>query len=146
MKTPLEDPIGDTRHFELLSVSLHAEGHHDPLVALPLPGSPFALKEGAEIRVTLTFRLGKPVEGLKFVDVRERQGVVVATNEVMLGCYRPGGPYEVVLPPERLPSGHLARDTYQVKGTFVDADGHVLGYGNHCFRITKEWPEQACGV
>jgi hypothetical protein len=138
MRIPLEDPVGDISQFELLSVTLYAEGHDDPLVP-PLPGSPVVLKEGAEIRIKLIFRIGRPVEGLKFVAGRERQGSVVGITEVTLGCYRPGGPYEVVLPPERLPSGHLARDTYQLRGTFVDADRHVLGEESHSFRIAKEW-------
>ncbi|WP_345043885.1 hypothetical protein [Streptomyces sannanensis] len=148
MKTSHEVPAGDTPQFELLSVSLHAEGHVEMAVRLPVPGeaesapqtAPFVLKEGAEIRVTLIFRIGKrPVEGLKFVEERKRHGSGIATSEVLLGSYRPGGPYEVVLPAEHLPTGHLARDTYQVTGTFVDTDGHVLGRETHSFEIAKAW-------
>ncbi len=148
MRTPLEEPIGRIQQFELLGVSLQAEGREEIDVPLPVSGgesvampraAPFALKEGAEIRITLAFRLGTAVEGLKFMDMRQRQGAVVSTSEVLLGGYRPGGPYEVVLPPERLPIGHLARDTYEVTGTFVDSDGHVLGHERHTFVITKDW-------
>ncbi|MEV6651876.1 hypothetical protein [Streptomyces sp. NPDC051219] len=143
----MEEPIGSVQEFELLSVTLQAEGHEDIDVPLPVPGetsivprtAPFTLKEGAEVRVMLAFRLGKPVEGLTFTDVRHRQGSVIGCSEVLLGGYRPGGPYEVVLPPERLPIGHLARDTYEVTGTFVDSDGHILGHENHAFVIMKDW-------
>lgn len=145
-----EQPTGDTRQFELLSVTLHSEGCDDRVddhvVALPAPGEseavpkspPFTLKEGSDIRITLVFRTGRDIEGLKFVDVRKRQGAVVSRNEVMLGSYRPGGPYELALPLERLPIGHLARDTYEVTGMFVDADDNVLGYETHSFEITKD--------
>ncbi|MCP3820668.1 rho GDP-dissociation inhibitor [Streptomyces sp. A3M-1-3] len=147
MRTPLEEPIGSVQEFELLSVTLQAEGRQDIDVALPVPGetelvtraAPFTLKEGAEVRITLGFRLGKAVEGLKFTDVRRRQGAVIGMSEVLLGGYRPGGPYEVVLPPERLPIGHLARDMYEVTGTFVDGEGNVLGHESHAFVITKDW-------
>ncbi|MFI2351653.1 hypothetical protein ACH492_32485 [Streptomyces sp. NPDC019443] len=147
MRAPLEEPIRGFSQLELLSVTLQAEGREGLDVPLPAPGkaettlleSPFALKEGAEIRITLGFRLRQAVEGLKFTVVRKRQGAVIGTTEVMLGSYRPGGPYELVLPPERLPTGRLARDTYQVTGTFTDADGNELGHEAHCFEITKEW-------
>ncbi|WP_328666006.1 rho GDP-dissociation inhibitor [Streptomyces sp. NBC_00322] len=146
MNTPLEHPTGDTREFELLHVTLQAEGHDDLVVALPTSDeseaspqpAPFSLREGAEIRITLVFRVGRAVERLKFVDERKRQGAVVGKTEVMLGSFRPGGPYELVLPLERLPIGHLARDTYEVTGTFVDADDNVLGYETHRFEITKD--------
>lgn len=146
METPLEHPTGDTRQFELLGVTLHAEGHEDHVVALPGPGEseavpkspPFTLKEGSDIRITLVFRTGRDIEGLKFVDVRKRHGAVVGMSEVMLGSYRPGGPYELALPLERLPIGHLARDTYEVTGTFVDAHDNVLGRETHSFEITKD--------
>lgn len=147
MRTPLEEPIGSVQQFELLSVTLQAEGREGIDVPLSLSGepelvprtAPFALKEGAEVRITLAFRLGKSVEGLKFTDVRQRHGAVISRSEVLLGGYRAGGPYEVVLPPERLPNGHLARDMYEVTGTFVDSDGNVLGHESHAFMITKDW-------
>ncbi|WP_274555515.1 hypothetical protein [Streptomyces spiramyceticus] len=139
MKTSFADPDHGTLAFELLGMTLQVEGNGEQVVPLPSPGIPVELKEGAEIRIGLTFRLGRAVEGLKFVDVRKRHGVVVSMSETMLGCYRPGGPYDVIVPPERLPTGHLARDTYEVTGTFIDADGNILGDETHSFRITKEW-------
>ncbi|MFC4611424.1 hypothetical protein ACFO9E_27060 [Streptomyces maoxianensis] len=147
MRAPLEEPIRGFGQLELVSVTLQAEGREGLDVSLPEPGksqstlleAPFALKEGAEVRITLAFRLAQAVERLKFTVVRKRHGAMIGTTEVMLGSYRPGGPYEVVLPPERLPTGRLARDTYQVTGTFTNSDGEELGHEAHCFEITKEW-------
>lgn len=146
MTTPREHPTGDIRPFELLSVTLQAEGYDEMAVALPAPDEsgavsqppPFPIREGTDIRITLVFRIGRAVEGLKYVDLRKRQGSEVSRTEVLLGSYRPGGPYELTLPPERLPIGHLARDTYEVTGTFVDADDNVLGHETHSFEITKD--------
>ncbi|MGW7369971.1 hypothetical protein ACWGI8_42760 [Streptomyces sp. NPDC054841] len=139
--------------FELLGVTIQVEGHADMPVpvpsaehpdAVPPPPTPLVLREGAEFRVRLEFGVGSghDLEGLRFIDERTRQGVTVGHQEILLGDYRSGGPYEIVLPPERLPIGHMARDTYQVTGTFVDVTGRILGRETHSFEITKDWPHR----
>lgn len=139
-----------SRDFELLAVAILVEGHPDMPVRLPAPedprseppSEPLVLREGAEFRLRLEFGVGSrhDIEGLRYIDERTRQGVTVGHQEILLGDYRAGGPYEIVLPPERLPIGHMARDTYEVTGTFVDVHGHVLGRETHSFEIAKDWP------
>ncbi|AWK12243.1 hypothetical protein SSP531S_37860 [Streptomyces spongiicola] len=139
-----------TSDFELLSVTIQVEGRPDMHVRLAPPEDggagppppPLVLREGSEFRVRLEFAVGsgRDLEGLRFVDERTRQGVTVGHQEILLGDYRRGGPYEIVLPPERLPIGHMARDVYQVTGTFADKDGRLLGCESHSFEITKDWP------
>ncbi|MFJ6631997.1 hypothetical protein ACIQMR_11460 [Streptomyces sp. NPDC091376] len=142
--------MNSTPDFELLAVTIQVEGRPDmPVRLAPAPerGSepppaPLVLREGAEFRVGLKFAVGSGYDlaGLRFIDERTRQGVTVGHQEILLGDYRHGGPYEIVLPPERLPIGHMARDVYQVTGTFVDKEGRVLGCETHSFEITKDWP------
>ncbi|MER6997924.1 hypothetical protein [Streptomyces sp. NPDC000410] len=143
--------MNSPRDFEILAVTIQLEGRPDIPVPLPpadtpeddwSPPAPLVLKEGADFRVRLEFRVRSPEDlvGLKFVDERHRRGVPVAHQEIHLGDYRPGGPYEVVLPSERLPMGHVARDVYDATGTFLDGEGRVLGQERHSFEITKEWP------
>ncbi|MFD5428218.1 hypothetical protein [Streptomyces sp. NPDC127084] len=144
------------RDFELLAVTIQVEGRPDVPVPLavgdrdddtagrtPEPVR-ITLKEGAEFRLRLEFRVPTrdDVEGLKFIDERTRQGVVVVHTETHLGDYRQGGPYEIVLPPVHLPTGHLARDFYECAGTFVDAAGRELGRETYGLELTKEWPHR----
>ncbi|WP_338674171.1 hypothetical protein V1460_14690 [Streptomyces sp. SCSIO 30461] len=141
------------RDFELLAVTVRVDGRPDvpvPLNARDRDDAPgrapepvqISLKEGAEFRLRLKFRVSTrdDLEGLKFIDERTRQGVVVVHTETHLGDFRQGGPYEVVLPPVHLPTGHLARDHYACAGTFVDAGGRELGRETYDLEITKEWP------
>ncbi|GFH38160.1 hypothetical protein [Streptomyces pacificus] len=139
-----------TSDFELLGMTIQVEGRPDMPVRLTPPdggsagppSAPLVLREGSEFRVRLEFVVGsgRDLEGLRFVDERTRQGVTVGRQEILLGDYRRGGPYEIVLPPERLPIGHMARDVYQVTGTIADKDGRILGRESHSFEITKDWP------
>ncbi|MFD7613728.1 hypothetical protein [Streptomyces sp. NPDC059828] len=147
------------RDFELLAVTIQGEGRPDVPVSAQVdrqhdaPGSPGApqpaetvsvsLKEGAEFRLRLEFRVHSrdDLEGLKFIEEHTRQGVVVVHTETHLGDYRRGGPYEIVLPPVHLATGHLARDRYECTGTFVDGDGRELGRMTFRLEITKEWPQ-----
>ncbi|MEU2159803.1 hypothetical protein QRN89_31425 [Streptomyces chengbuensis] len=139
-----------TSEFELLGVTIQVEGRPDmPVRLAPAQGpgaepppAPLVLREGSEFRVRLEFAVGagRDLEGLRFIDERTRQGMTVGHQEILLGDYRRGGPYEIVLPPERLPIGHMARDVYQVTGTFADKEGRILGCESHSFEITKDWP------
>ncbi|MFE7773694.1 hypothetical protein ACFU5O_07320 [Streptomyces sp. NPDC057445] len=141
------------REFELLAVTIQVEGRPDIAVTVPpgdledpdegpVPLTPVSLKEGAEFRLRLMFRVPSrnDVQGLKFIDEHMRQGVTVVHTETHLGDYRYGGPYEVVLPPVHLATGHLARDMYVCTGTFVDGDGRELGRVTYTLEITKDWP------
>ncbi|MFC5799895.1 rho GDP-dissociation inhibitor [Streptomyces formicae] len=147
--------MNSSRDFELLAVTIQVDGHPDIPVPLAQDGpddqarerwarpTTVSLREGAEFRVRLDFsvRARHDVDGLKFIDERTREGVTMGHRETHLGDYRPGGPYEVVLPPEHLPTGHLARCTYECTGTFVDGAGQELGRVTHALEITKDWPQ-----
>ncbi|MCB5179791.1 rho GDP-dissociation inhibitor [Streptomyces antimicrobicus] len=123
--------------FELLDVHLESESFGRVAVPLDdLPGAPFALPEGALFTVSLTFRLAADVDGLCYVDSREVDGCSFPAVSTSLGSFRAGGPYEVVLPPEKLPAGRHSHGTYTVTGTFMDGDGEILAREAFRYRLT----------
>ncbi|WP_351227364.1 hypothetical protein [Streptomyces sp. NPDC002133] len=145
--------MNSPRDFELVAVTIQVDGRPDIPVPLPpeSPGdpdgelpqvAPLTLRAGTEFRTRLAFtvRSKHDIEGLRYIDERSRQGVTMTHRETLLGDYRSGGPYEIVLPAEHLPTGHLARDVYEVTGTFVDKEGKELGRETHHFEIIKDWP------
>ncbi|RSS84124.1 hypothetical protein [Streptomyces sp. WAC06614] len=124
--------------FELLDVHLESESFGR--VAVPLDGGlsdvPFALPEGALFTVSITFRLTADVDGLVYVDAREFGDCSFPAVSTPLGSFRSGGPYEVVLPPEKLPAGRQTHGMYTVTGTFLDGTGEPLAHEAFRFRLT----------
>ncbi|MFE7547902.1 rho GDP-dissociation inhibitor [Streptomyces gardneri] len=102
---------------------------------------PVELAEGAVVALALTFRVDEAVDGLAFEETRRFDGGVVGTTRTVLGGFRAGGPYEVRLPPERLPIGRASHGTYEVTGRFVDGAGREHAREVHRFRIvpSEKW-------
>lgn len=131
----------DVTDFELVDVSLHTEELGTFVV--PLLGheetEPVELPEGAVVSVGLTFRLGRPIDTVVFEDTRERDGAMLGNTRTVLGGFRPGGPYEVRLPPERLPVGRAHCGVYVVTGRFSDGDDdRELAVERHRIRVTHQ--------
>ncbi|MER5311314.1 hypothetical protein ABT034_26395 [Streptomyces sp. NPDC002773] len=123
--------------FTLLDISLYTEEPDRRVVTLrglDAPETP-EIPEGAVLSVGLTFRLGREIEGVAFEDSRVREGKVLATVRTVLGGFRAGGPYEVRLPPERLPVGRAHRGVYELTGRFTDGDGRELTVAHHRIRV-----------
>ncbi|MEU5216663.1 hypothetical protein AB0G79_10755 [Streptomyces sp. NPDC020807] len=124
--------------FELVHVALAANGGSPYAVPLESPDhDPVDLPEGAVLSVTLVFRVMEDLDGLTFEENRRYDGGVVTTRSA-LGGFRAGGPYELVLPAERLPVGHGSLGTYEVTGRFVDGDGREHARELHRFRIVPQ--------
>ncbi|MHA4773458.1 rho GDP-dissociation inhibitor [Streptomyces sp. MSC1_001] len=123
--------------FTLLDISLYTEEPDRRVVTLRGLDAPVMpeIPEGAVISVGLTFRLGREIEGVAFEDSRIREGHVLATVRTVLGGFRAGGPYEVRLPPERLPVGRAHRGVYELTGRFTDGDGRELTVVRHRIRV-----------
>ncbi|MEU7038498.1 hypothetical protein ABZ958_33190 [Streptomyces sp. NPDC046237] len=127
----------------LLGLELQYTGHED--ISVPVPAAeqasaPFTVKEGTECRAVVRFQVdGTSVTGLKVVDVRHRAGAELGGREVTLGDFRHGGPYELALPPERVPNGPRARGLYEVEAALVDGDGRVLDRSTYRFEVRKDW-------
>ncbi|MFI8766580.1 hypothetical protein ACIGN6_16885 [Streptomyces sp. NPDC053792] len=125
--------------FELMALALVPEERGARTLSPDLRGGePVELPEGATVSVALTFRLAENVDGLAFEETRSYAGQVIGTTRTALGGFRAGGPYEIRLPPERLPVGRANCGTYEVSGRFVDADGHVLAWETHRFRLVHQ--------
>ncbi|MFI8288031.1 hypothetical protein EAO71_33550 [Streptomyces sp. ms191] len=128
---------------ELIRLSLRF-AEPDAPVAVPVAPAgeepdAFPLREGIECRAVVEFQvLGRQATGLRVVDRRLRDGVAVGGREVALGDFRHGGPYELSLPPERLPIGPRARGVYEVRVALVDGGDHVLARRVYRFEITKD--------
>ncbi|MFE7594876.1 hypothetical protein ACFU6K_36280 [Kitasatospora sp. NPDC057512] len=102
------------------------------------------LKEGANYRVKLTFRVsGGTVSGVLYTNQTYRKGLRVQKDRQMLGSFGPQDqPREVSIPRhdwEEAPSGVLARGVYTAKGTFVDDDATELGDWEWAFEIKSDW-------
>ncbi|MFD5328486.1 hypothetical protein [Streptomyces sp. NPDC127092] len=124
--------------FELLDLSLHTEelGRLEvPRSDRPGEAEPIVVPEGTVISVGLTFRLDQEVDGLAFEESLVMEGKVLATTRTVLGGFRTGGPYEVRLPPERLPVGRAHCGVYTVTGRFTDGDGRDLGEESYRMRL-----------
>ncbi|QGZ47523.1 hypothetical protein GPZ77_03165 [Streptomyces sp. QHH-9511] len=136
-------PTHEGRTVRLLGLALQFPGREDIFVPVPPKGTtptPFTLKEGTECRAVVRFRVDGPsVTGLKVIDVRSMSGVEIGGREVMLGDFRRGGPYELALPPERVPSGPRARGIYDVYAALIDAEGRVLDRHDYRFEVKRDW-------
>ncbi|MGA5063830.1 hypothetical protein ACPB9E_08610 [Streptomyces exfoliatus] len=140
------------KDFELLDISLYTEEPDRRVVPLRGPDTPDApdalgtpdipaipeLPEGAVLSIGLTFRLGREIAGVAFEDSRIREGTVLATTRTVLGGFRTGGPYEVRLPPERLPVGRAYRGIYELTGRFTDGDGRELQVVHRRLRVVHQ--------
>lgn len=128
--------------FRLVGIALLSEefGRMEVPLEAPSDGTvpdPFDLPHGAVVTLALSFRTAVDVDGLVYTETRVRDGAVLSTIRTALGGYRAGGPYEIRMPPERLPNGRAAGNTYEVTGTFSDAAGHVLAAERHRFRLCE---------
>ncbi|MFF6883994.1 hypothetical protein ACFY9F_12490 [Streptomyces sp. NPDC012421] len=124
--------------FSLLDVSLHTEERGRLPVALgggAADAVPLVLAEGTVVSLGLTFRLGLEVDALTFVEERARDGRVLATTRTLLGGFRRGGPYEVWLPPQRMPVGKAHCGLYLVTGRVTDGRGRELAREDHHVRL-----------
>lgn len=129
---------------ELLDVAVASDAWDMRTLSLDTQGGePVVLREGAVISVALTFRVKGAVDGLTLEETRRYGGNVVGTTRTALGGFRTGGPYELRLPPERMPLGRANWGTYEVTGRFIDPDGHELARESHRFRIAPRPPSMA---
>ncbi|XP_031794198.1 rho GDP-dissociation inhibitor 2 isoform X1 [Sarcophilus harrisii] len=103
----------------------------------------FVLKEGAEYRVKINFKVNKDiVSGLKYVQHTYRTGAKVDKATFMVGSYGPRlDEYEFLTPPEEAPKGMIARGTYHNKSFFTDDDKHNHLTWEWNLSIKKEWTE-----
>ncbi|MFG2899947.1 hypothetical protein ACGFZH_23065 [Streptomyces zaomyceticus] len=113
------------RTVELTELTLVSDERGTFTVPLEGPGDaiPHELPEGAVVSLVMTFRLGADADGLVFETLRVGEGKDPVARRNLLGSFRAGGPYEIRLPPERLPLGRAHCGPYDVTARLSDAAG-----------------------
>lgn len=124
--------------FRLLDVSLHTEERGRLVVGLGGPAEeagPLVVPEGAVVSVGLTFLVGRAVDGLTFEERRTGDEQPPVTTRTQLGGFRRGGPYEVRLPPRRMPVGRAHCGLYRVTGRLTDGQSRELARADHALML-----------
>ncbi|RVD84434.1 uncharacterized protein DFL_006183 [Arthrobotrys flagrans] len=143
------DP-NDPRTVVIEKLSLKVEGRPDIEVDFAktelatLKSTPFVIKEKAEYRIYIQFRVQHDViSGLKYIQVVKRKGITVDKTEEMLGSYGPNNQkipfYSKTLPIEVAPDGLLSRGTYNARSRFTDDDKKVHLEFDWVIEIKKDW-------
>ena len=157
--SPGGDLIGDKsdpRKVVMLSLGLEVAGRPDIIIdlhsstvaeqqkkAAALKEQPFTIKEGAQFRMKVKFRVQHEVcAGMKYLQVVKKMGIPNKTQE-MIGSYAPNTTkqpeYEKKFEPETAPSGMIARGHYTASSKFVDDDGQTHLQFDWSFDIKKDW-------
>ncbi|TID25637.1 E set domain-containing protein [Venturia nashicola] len=145
----LSDPT-DPRTCIIQSLALEVEGRPDITITFhskedleALKNKPFVIKEGAQYRMKVTFKVQHGIlSGLKYIQVVKR-GPLRQKDQEMIGSYSPNTEkkpfYEKAFQPEEAPSGMLVRGKYNAASSFVDDDNVTHLTFNWTFEIKKEW-------
>lgn len=90
------------------------------------------IKDGIQYRLRIDFYVQREiVTGLKFIQKISRHGVKIVKTNNMVGSYAPKSELQsYTTPVEEMPSGMLARGTYNVKSLFTD--GKLRFYESKC--------------
>ncbi|CUS14272.1 unnamed protein product [Tuber aestivum] len=142
---------GDPRKVVILQLCLLIAGRDDVVINLDVPGAleelskrPFTIKEGAEYRMRVRFRVQHEViSGLRYLQLVKRKGIKVDSSEEMMGSYGPNTPespyYEKTFAEEEAPSGMLFRGSYTAFSKFMDDDKNTHLKFDWSFEIKKSW-------
>ena len=153
--TPIGDP-NDPRTVVILSLSLEVPDRDDIVVDLDAPsqaelnkkiavlkGKPFIIKEGAQFRMKVQFRVQHNVlSGLKYLQKISKMGISNKSEE-MIGSYSPNTEdkpiHEKKFESDTAPSGMIARGKYSATSKFVDDDGQTHLAFDWTFEVKKDW-------
>ncbi|KAI5795520.1 rho guanidine dissociation inhibitor [Geopyxis carbonaria] len=142
---------GDMRTCVIVELALIIEGRPDVVIDLTKPDAvatlaktPFTIKEGAEYKMRVKFRVQHEViSGLRYLQLVKRKGVPVDKSDQMMGSYSPNTKenpfYEKTFAEEEAPSGMLFRGSYDAQSKFMDDDGKIHLEFKWAFAIKKTW-------
>ncbi|KAG0134323.1 immunoglobulin E-set [Tuber indicum] len=146
----LGDP-GDPRKVVILQLCLLIGGRPDVVISLDSPAAleklgdkPFIIKEGAEYRMKVRFRVQHEViSGLRYLQLVKRKGIKVDKSDEMMGSYGPNTSenpyYEKTFSEEEAPSGMIYRGRYDAVSKFMDDDHNTHLEFKWNFDIKKSW-------
>lgn len=142
---PPVDPSNPNRVI-VKSLSLLVDGRPDMVIDLTegvenMKKKIFTIKDGIEYRIKIDFYVQyEIVTGLKFQQKIFRHGVRVLKTSHMVGSYAPKVELQSYTSPvEEMPSGILARGTYNVKALFTDDDQNEHLSWEWSFELKKDW-------
>ena len=101
----------------------------------------FKLKEGTINTMQLTFKVHHDiVYGLKYACTIKKGFVTVSEEEENVGSFSPVKEDHVIkFTPEEVPSGFMARLSYQGKAKLFDLDGNIHLVYDFEFEISSDW-------
>jgi len=101
----------------------------------------FTIKEGIQYRIRIDFIVQREiVTGLKYQQKIYRHSIQVEKINQMVGSYAPKPEIQSYTTPlEEMPSGMLARGTYNVKSLFTDDDNNIHLKWDWNFELKKDW-------
>jgi len=101
----------------------------------------FTIKEGIQYKIRIDFIVQREiVTGLKYQQKIYRHSLQVEKINQMVGSYAPKTEIQSYTTPlEEMPSGLLARGTYNVKSLFTDDDNNIHLKWDWNFELKKDW-------
>jgi len=101
----------------------------------------YVIKEGIHYRIRIDFIVQREiVTGLKYQQKIYRHSIQVEKMNQMVGSYAPKLEMQSYTTPlEEMPSGMLARGTYNVKSLFTDDDNNIHLKWDWNFELKKDW-------
>lgn len=101
----------------------------------------FIIKEGIQYKIRIDFIVQREiVTGLKYQQKIYRHSIQVEKINQMVGSYAPKLEIQSYTSPmEEMPSGLMARGTYNVKSVFTDDDNNIHLKWDWNFELKKDW-------
>jgi len=122
----------------------HVLKFNKPEDLLEAKKKPIIVKEGAEFKIRVSFRVQHNVVlGLKIINTVSKLGKTLTRDEEMLGTYPPKNEFQTLEIPRlewtEAPSGMLLRGDYKAKIKFIDDDNRTHLEFEYVLKIAKDW-------
>jgi len=122
----------------------HVLKFNKPEDLLEAKKKPIVVKEGAEFKIRISFRVQHNVVlGLKIINTVSKLGKTLTRDEEMLGTYPPKNEFQLLEIPRlewtEAPSGMLLRGDYKAKIKFIDDDNRTHLEFEYVLKIAKDW-------
>ncbi|OQE25092.1 hypothetical protein PENSTE_c006G06659 [Penicillium steckii] len=140
----------DKRNLTPSSIVLEIEGRENFVLDISTPDSrkklsehPVKIKEGTTYNIKIVFRVRfNVVTGLKYLEERKRQGVLIEKSDTFMGSYAPileGQPdFEVLFGEEEAPSGMGVFGRYDVTSSLADEENNYVEV-HWAYEVTEDW-------
>ncbi|KAK5801237.1 hypothetical protein VI817_003449 [Penicillium citrinum] len=140
----------DKRNLTPSAIVLEIEGRENIVLDISTPDSrkklsehPVKIKEGTTYSIKIVFRVRfNVVTGLKYLEERKRQGILIEKSDTFMGSYAPileGQPdFEVLFGGEEAPSGMGVFGRYDVTSSLADEENNYVE-AHWAYEVTEDW-------